>query len=278
MIIEELKEKIQEKFDIIKNKIEQNKIVPYYFLTSIFIIGVLFFLSSNLIFNKELNLITTAINEEKNLDNTIFYMKDRKYNPNNGLVQFTIKLKENSLNSNLDLDFSIREKNKPTEIIPCEVVQITYSDYIITTVVSGKWDALSLTVREKNEVDETKYIKFYSDIRDIKIEENLEKKNKNEYTIEVIDNEINDINLKIEEINQIISDKKIEIEELNERINSLEAEKKYQTESEIESTESLISSIKTTIVNLENEIEKNKDTIKELEEKIKKLEEKKKKY
>lgn len=278
MTIEEVKEKIQEKFDSIKNKIEQNKIVPYYFLTSIFIIGVLFFLSSNLIFNKELNLITTGINEEKNLNNITFYMKDRKYNPNNGLVQFTIKLKENSLNSNLDLDFSIREKNKPTEIIPCEVVQITYSDYIITTVVNGKWEALSLTVKEKDEVADEKYVKFYSDIRDIEVEEDLEKKNRNEYTIEVINNEIDDIKLGIEEINQTIFDKKSELEDLNSKINSLEDEKKYQTENEIESTESLISAIKTTIVNLENEIRKNESNIKELEEKINKLEEKKKKY
>lgn len=272
------REEIQEKVDIIKRKIEKNKTVPYYFLTSIFVIGVLFFLSSNLIFNKELSLITTGINEEMNLNNTTFYIKDRKYNPNNGLVQFTIKLKDNILNSNLDLDFTVREKNDPTEIIPCEVAQITYSDYIVTTVVSGKWEALSLTVKEKNEVDDKKYIKFYSDIRDIKIEDNLKKKSRNEYTIEVIDNEINDIKSRIEEINQTISDKKSELEDLNSKINSLEDEKKYQTENEVESTESLISSMETTIVNLENEIRKNENNIKELEEKINKLGEKKKEY
>lgn len=272
------REEIQEKVDIIKRKIEKNKTVPYYFLTSIFVIGVLFFLSSNLIFNKELSLITTGINEEMNLNNTTFYINDRKYNPNNGLVQFTIKLKDNILNSNLDLDFTVREKNDPTEIIPCEVVQITYSDYIVTTVVSGKWEALSLTVKEKNEVDDKKYIKFYSDIRDIKIEDNLKKKSRNEYTIEVIDNEINDIKSRIEEINQTISDKKSELEDLNSKINSLEDEKKYQTENEVESTESLISSMETTIVNLENEIRKNENNIKELEEKINKLGEKKKEY
>ena len=36
------REEIQEKVDIIKRKIEKNKTVPYYFLTSIFVIGVLF--------------------------------------------------------------------------------------------------------------------------------------------------------------------------------------------------------------------------------------------
>ena len=272
------RDEIQEKVDIVKRKIEKNKTIPYYFLASIFVLGALFFFSSNLLFNKELNLITTEINQEMYLNNISFSIKDRKYNPNNGLVQFTIKLKENSSNSDLDLDFNIREKNNPTEIIPCEVVQITYSDYIVTTEISGTWEALSLTIKEKSEVSDNKYVKFYSDIRDIKIDDTLKKKSRNEYTKEVIDNEINDIKSKIEELNLDISDKKSEIEDINKKINLLEEDKKYQTESEIEVTENTISSNKTSIGNLENGIRKNENSIKELEEKINKLEEKKQDY
>ncbi len=272
------RDEMQKKVDTIKRKIEKNKTVPYYFFTLIFVIGTLFFYTSNLIFNKELNLITTEINQEMYLNNIAFSIKDRKYNPNNGLVQFTIKLKENNLNSDLDLDFTIREKNNPTKIIPCEVVQITYSDYIVTTEISGTWEALSLTIKEKSEINDNKNIKFYSDIRDIKIEEALKKKNRNEYTKEVIDNEINDIKAKIEELSLEIADKKSKIEDTNNKINLLEEEKKYQTESEIEVTENKISSNKTSIVNLENGIRKNENIIKELEEKTKKLEEKKQEY
>lgn len=272
------RDEIQEKVDIIRDKIEKNKTVPYYFLASIFIIGTLFFLSSNLFFNKELNLITTELNQEMYLNNIAFSIKDRRYNPSNGLVQFTIKLKDNTLNTNLDLDFTIREKNNPTEIVPCEVVQITYSDYIITTEIKGRLDALSLTIKEKEEENANRYVKFYSDIRDIKIDDTLEKKNRNEYTKEVIDNEINDIKAKIEEIKLDITDKKSKIEEINNKINLLEEEKKYQTESEIEVTENTISSSKTSIESLKGHILKNENNMKELEEKIKKLEEKKQDY
>ena len=122
--------------------------------------------------------------------------------------------------------------------------------------------------------DGYKYVKFYSDIRDIKIDDTLKKKSRNEYTKEVIDNEINDIKSKIEELNLDISDKKSEIEDINKKINLLEEDKKYQTESEIEVTENTISSNKTSIGNLENGIRKNENSIKELEEKINKLEEK----
>ena len=78
------RDEMQEKVDIVKGKIEKNKTVPYYFLASIFVLGALFFFSSNLLFNKELNLITTEINQEMYLNNISFSIKDRKYNPNNG--------------------------------------------------------------------------------------------------------------------------------------------------------------------------------------------------
>lgn len=169
------RDEMQEKVDIIKRKMEKNKTVPYYFQLQ-YLYLELYFFTSNLLFNKELNLITTEINQEMYLNNIAFSIKDRKYNPNTGLVQFTIKLKENSLNSDLDLDFTIREKNNPTEIILCEVVQITYSDYIITTEISGTWEALSLTIKEKSEVSDNKYVKFYSDIRDIKIDDTLKRR------------------------------------------------------------------------------------------------------
>ena len=98
---------------------------------------------------------------------------------------------------------------------------------IITTEISGTWEALSLTIKEKSEVSDNKYVKFYSDIRDIKIDDTLKKKSRNEYTKEVIDNEINDIKSKIEELNLDISDKRLKIEDINNKINLLEEDKKY---------------------------------------------------
>lgn len=58
------KESMQIKVDNINKKLEKNKSIPYYFLASICIIGVLFFLSSNIIFNKEMSLMSTEINKE----------------------------------------------------------------------------------------------------------------------------------------------------------------------------------------------------------------------
>ena len=270
------RDKIQKKVDEISSKVEKNKTISYYFLTSIFVIGVLFFLSSNALFNKEISLISTEINQEIYLNSNGFSIKERRYNPENGLVQFTLNLKCNSSNNKLNFDFEVREKNNPTEIIPCEVVQVTYNDYIIVVQVKSKWEALSLTIKEKKDTESnTKFIKLYSDIRDIEIDKELKVKSANEYTLEVIDNEIEDIKSKMNEISSSINDKKVEIENLNTNIEMLKEEIKYQTESEIKVTESSISNSITTIANKENEIKRAEEKTIELEEKIKKLEEKK---
>lgn len=270
------RDKIQKKVDDITRKIEKNKTISYYFLTSIFMVGVLFFLSSNALLNKEISLISTEINQEVFLNSNAFSIRERKYNPENGLVQFTLQLKGNSSNNKLKFDFEVREKNNPTKIIPCEVVQVTYNDYIIVVEVKSKWEALSLTIREKKDIENsTKHIKLYSDIRDIEIDNELKIKSENEYTLEIIDNEIEDIKSEIKEINSSINDKKVEIENLKTNIEMLQEEKKYQTENEIKATESSISNSLTTIVNKENEIKRAEEKTIELGEKIKKLEEKK---
>lgn len=266
---------MQIKANNINKKLEKNKSIPYYFLTSICIIGVLFFLSSNLLFNKEMSLMSTEINKEIVLNSMTIMLKDREYNSENGLVQFTVKVKNNSLTEKVNLDFTIREKTNPTEVIPSKVTKVTNSDYIITTTVNKKWKALSLTVLDKNNQGS---IKLYSDARDINSNNNLKEKGINEYTVEVIENEINDIQAEIDNINAIISSKNTNINSYTENITALESDKQYQTESELEATENTINSNKSKITQLENEIKIESKKVDEFKQKIEKLEEKKKNY
>lgn len=273
------KENIQIKVDNIKKKLDKNKSIPYYFLASICIIGVLFFLSSNIFFNKEMSLMSTEINKEIPLNSVVVILKDRQYNNENGLVQFTIKIKNQSLNEKVNLDFEVREKTNPTKIMDSKVTKVTNSDYIITTKLAGKWEALSLTVLDKNTDGESKgSVKLYSDIRDININNDLKERGINEYTVEVIENEIKDIQKEIEEINIIISTKNSKINLFKENITTLENDKQYQTASELEATENTIKSNQASILQLESEIKIESEKCKEYEEKIKKLEEKKKNY
>lgn len=273
------KENIQSKVRNINKILDKNKSISYYFLASICLIGVLFFLSSNILFNKEMSLMSTEINKEIPLNTILVRLKDRQYNSENGLVQFTIKIKNQSFNEKVNLDFEIREKTNPTEVIPCKVIKVTNSDYIITTNVARMWKALSLTIIDKNVDGDSKgSIKFYSDMRDININNSLKEIGINEYVVEVIENEIKDIQKEIQEIDKVISIKNSKINLFKENINTLENDKKYQTESELETTENTIKSNQSSIVQLESEIKIESEKRKEYEEKIKKLEEKIKNY
>lgn len=270
------KEKIQVKVDSIKSKIDKNKTLPYYFLTSICIIGVLFFLSSNFIFNKELSLISTELNKEIYFNNIGFELKDREYNPENGLVQFILKVKNPNINNKTGISVELREKTKPTEIIPSILMKITNSDYIIYTNIAYKWEAISLTIKTNDEIESNSSgLKLYSGIRDININNNLEERNRNEYTVEIINNEVKDINTEIEKLNKIIEDKNIAINTLIENIVTIESEMKYQTKSEVEVSKSIIQSNQGNIESCKVKIENINKNIKELEEKINKLELKK---
>lgn len=273
------KDKIQIKVDSIKKKLDKNKSIQYYILTFICAFGFIFFLSSNMLFNKEMSLMSTKLNKEILLNGITVTLKERQYNSTNGLVQFTLKVENQGSDNNKILDFEIREKSNPVELLECKVNKITNSDYIITTKLIEKWEALSLTVMSKSEEGETlTSTKIYSDVRDITLNNELEEKEIKGYTIEIIDNEIADIRTEMEQINLLISEKNSTITTLNEGINSLEAEKQYQTTSEIEESINKIELDKSKITQLENEIKNEYKKLKEHEEKIKKLEEKKKNF
>lgn len=273
------KDKIQIKVDNIKRKLDKNKSIQYYVLTFICVFGFIFFLSSNMLFNKEMSLMSTKLNKQIILNGITVTLKERQYNSTNGLVQFTLKIENQGSDNKNILDFEIREKSNPVELIECKVNKITNSDYVITTKLTKKWDALSLTVISKNSEGETNTsTKIYSDVRDITLNNELEEKEIKGYTIEIIDNEIADIRNEMEQIYLTISEKNSTITELKEGINSLEAEKQYQTSSEIESSTNKIELDKSKITQLENEIKNEDKKLKEHEEKIKKLEEKKKNF
>ncbi|MBS6502184.1 MAG: hypothetical protein KH415_11240 [Clostridium sp.] len=273
------REEIQEKVDIIKEKFEKNKVIPYYIFTSFFLIGILFFFSSNLIFNKEMAYKSTSINEEIVLKSVKgFTLKDRKYNPTTGLIQLTLKVNRKDINNDLGVTFELRERKNPTELLECEVSKVTNTDYIITSNIKYNWDTISLTIVEDSEKEYKESIKFYSNKNDVVEDSELRIKSKNEYVLEVIDNEIKDINSRIDEINLEIDNKINRQKNEKEFINLLNEEMEYQTELEIEESKSKISSSETSIQNLESEINILNENIKELENKINKLEEKKQNF
>ncbi|MDM0612936.1 hypothetical protein QTH09_18175, partial [Clostridium perfringens] len=171
----------------------------------------------------------------------------------------------------------LREKSNPKELIETKLVKVSNEDYIVYSKLPKNWSAVSLTFIENGtNIDSSKNkIKFYSDSRDITINNTLKEKNKEGLTVELVDNDIEKIKEEIKNKENEIANKNKEIENLNSQISTLEKEKEYQTETEITETDSKINSFKTEIENKNKEIENLNNTKNELNQKIEKLNKKK---
>lgn len=271
------KEKLKENLEKIKYKIEKHGSVSNYIACGIITLGLVFFLSSNLLLNKEVQLISTPLNKVLNLNDIELSVTSREFNPENNLIQFNVKIKNFIPTDEKTLSVELREKKNPQELIETNLVKVSNEDYIVYAKLPKNWSAVSLTFTENDkEINSSKNkIKVYSDSRDITINNTLREKNKEGLTVELVENDIEKIKEEIKNKENEITHKNKEIENFNAQISTLEKEKEYQTETEITETDSKINTLKTDIENKKKEIENLKNNINELNQKIEKLNKKK---
>lgn len=272
-----IKEKLQKKLEEIKYKMDKHSSMGNYIVCGFIAIGIVFFLSSNLLLNKEVQLISTPLNKVLTLNNAELEVTSREFNPQNNLIQFNVNIKNFIPTEDNTLSVELREKSNPKELIETKLVKVSNEDYIVYSKLPKNWSAVSLTFIETgSNIDSSKNkIKFYSDSRDITINNTLREKNKDGLTVELVDNDIEKIKEKIKNKENEIANKNKEIENLNSQISTLEKEKEYLTETEITETDSKINSFKTEIENKNKEIENLNNTKNELNQKIEKLNKKK---
>lgn len=270
------------KLDIVKSKIDtalgnfkKDSRRSYIALTITLIAGIIFFLSSNMIFNKTSTDISTEIDKELIYENTKVSLESREYNPTSGFIKFNVVIDDNNLDRTNEVKFELRSKNNPGELIPLEVVKVTERNYIVYTTYKKKWDYLSLATILVNMNDSEDIIgpfKMYSNIVDFGKDNGLIAKTEEEYYVEIIDNEIASLSKNIELLDRKIEENLNSIENIKEKNASLEEEKKYQIESEQAETQGLISNNNSTIaikekdnLDLKNQINTNYEKINKLE-------------
>ncbi|MEG1482901.1 MAG: hypothetical protein RSA57_03790 [Cetobacterium sp.] len=256
-------------------KVRNNKSSFYCFITFFLFLGFMFFLNSNKIFNKDFDMMSTELNKKAYTTNTNLELKNREFNAMTGLVQFNLKV-ENKLILEEPIKVELREKSNPSKIIETNLVKLSDEDYVVYGILPKKWSAVSLTVTENNNATTSNNsIKFYSDMRDIKINNELVEMDKDSLNASVITNEISSLNEEINKTIALIADKIKSIKSFEEKVKTLEEDKKYQIDSEKIKSDSEIQNVKTSIETLRSEIKKLDEKKMEREKKIVKLEEKK---
>ena len=296
-------EKLDLYMENLKQYFKENTSTFYYFLSAFAVLGMMFFVFSNKLYsNNNTQIRSTTINEMQKTNTLNSKIISRKYNPLSKTVEFIIYTDDVGNIDNKQLQFELREQQNPSKIIETRYQHIDSNYYVIFAKVPKNWEVLSLsigyqndtldTIEEAKKDDEksennTKFsykstllsvVRIYSDRDDIKEDSLLKEKKSDKYFEEIIDIEIDFLSENIKEFSSILDGEYKTISDAKSKINELESDKKYQTESEQNQTDINISKLNSLINSSNSTIENTTKSIKELEEKIKKLEEKRKDF
>ena len=272
------KEKLQDLIYIIK----RNSRFRYMAFTIIFSGGLLFFLSSNMLFNSTSNDISTELGMPLSYDTINISLQSREYNSTNGFIKFNVKVEDKNINRELKPRFELRSKADPGALIPLTSIKVTDNEYVVITTHNKKWSYLSLQVylediNDKDNADIGPF-KLYSNIKDFVSDDLLVQKSDKEYYVEIVDREISEVENQIIEYENQIENNKLAIQNIIDKNKKLEEEKKYQIDTELANTESIINSNISAINNLESNNNELNQLIIKSREKISKLEIKKSDY
>ncbi|WP_300261591.1 hypothetical protein [Clostridium sp.] len=276
-----LKEKILEFQKNVESKFKKfrrskNQSFIYFGATSIIILGMVFFLTSNRVFNQDFFVKSTVLNQEILFENNNIKILDREYNPNTGVFEMFLNIKNSNPNIDKPINISLKEKNHLDENISCELIKVGIDEYVIYSELPLDWSAVSISVTssdEKNSLSEV--LKIYSDRKDTKENNNLKNENVNGYKVKFIDLEVESLNSNISEIDKLLDEKNTTESNLKKINSELEEDKKYQTENEKQESDSKINSNKSSIEKINKEKEELNNEKKELQNKISKLNQKK---
>ncbi len=270
----EFQKNVESKFK--KFRRSKNQSFIYFGATSIIILGMVFFLTSNRIFNQDFFVKSTVLNQEILFENNNIKVLDREYNPNTGVFEMFLNIKNSNPNIDKSINISLKEKNHLDENISCELIKVGIDEYVIYSELPLDWSAVSISVTssdEKNSLSEV--LKIYSDRKDTKENNNLKNENVNGYKVKFIDLEIESLNINISEIDKLLDEKNTTESNLKKINSELEEDKKYQTENEKQESNSKINSNKSSIEKINKEKEELNNEKKELQNKISKLNQKK---
>lgn len=270
----EFQKNVESKFK--KFRRSKNQSFIYFGATSIIILGMVFFLTSNRIFNQDFFVKSTVLNQEILFENNNIKVLDREYNPNTGVFEMFLNIKNSNPNIDKPINISLKEKNHLDENISCELIKVGIDEYVIYSELPLDWSAVSISVTSsEGENSLSEVLKIYSDRKDTKENNNLKNENVNGYKVKFIDLEIESLNSNISEIDKLLDEKNTTESNLQKINSELEEDKKYQTENEKQESDNKINSNKSSIEKINKEKEELDKEKKELKNKISKLNQKK---
>lgn len=289
--------KLSNALDNLRNKLEKlkegyniSKSSLIYSLSALFIFfGIGFFLNSNSILSNNSDLVSTPLFKKQNIGMATIDLRSRKYNPMTHTVEFMfcVESQNNIVGEieNMKIDFDIREKSNPTSKMKINKRQLDSKNYVVIAKVPKKWTVLSVAAGDTfnlkgkdTDLFQNSATRFYSNINNITKDYKLKEKTTNEYLSDASENEIKLVDREIKGIHKKIEKSKQEILKTKETIDTIEENKKYQIETELEISNNEIGALKLSIEKINDEIKNYEKDISKKNDKKEKLKLKKEDY
>ena len=252
--------------NFIKWKNKNNKIILIGLVICIFIYALFF--TSNLYIKNTGNFVVTPIGEVKTLGSKNISISKWEYSKSQGLMEIAIDIKDREYSDKNTFAFSA--VTKPESSLKINII-IEESDFIVVHIENIPKDFTEISFRMKFEdPNETEVIRFYSNINEIKIADNITAKTKVQYFIDSLMNANLELEKNILQFNEEIDELENRIISINQNSEKLEENKKFQTEEEILTTDTSIRNNNTKIDESNGKIEELREKIQNAEEKIQK--------
>lgn len=262
-------DKIQNKTEKFKEKVEIKKSYKYILLTLIIAGGYIFFLSSGLIFESNSRVTNTELNKIIELKQSSVFVKNTEYNSKKDLLEIKLGVKMKQVNFGNDYTFEAIAKENVNEKLAIDFIKVDGSNIVLFVDTPKKWSAIAVDIKEnyRNEGGETRiYIDKSKAIKNDK----LEKRTREEYMIDNIEEDIKKINETLKKYEEEKKEKQETIENIKAEIEVLESKKEYLTDKETIEVNQEIDMYLSDIKSLENAIieietnareEREKDTM-----------------
>jgi hypothetical protein len=261
----------------------------YYSMSFVIVFGFLFFFNSNILFSSsDSDLQSTNLYQAQNVGTQKIELRSRKYNPITHVSEYMFYVENGSSLTDTEskynqLLFEIREQANPSQKIESKVRRIDSDNYVLIAKLDPKWTVTSIAVLEntddKNPYEQNIFdssgVRFYSNKDNIDKDYSTKEKTTNEYLALASVNEIGVVKLDSASLRKKIDAEKNKINAINERIQQLESDRKYQTETELELTTQELENLKSNIEDIKNDISELENKVQENNMKIEKLNQKK---
>lgn len=236
------------------------------------IVGYVVFFTSTLWLGQNKNYAYTPIMQELTLNGRQVFVARWDYSPNQKLMEVEIEVNNSTLD-NVD-NYYFSAVTKPAgniEVVPI----IEDSNFIVLHLKNIPKNFTEISLRMKVGNDNYKDIlKMYSNVDQTNQVSEIKALTKDEYYINRTLRTIEQYQDQINKINTSIINYKENITALESKNVTLEADKKYQSDAEIQDTQRLIESNKSAIENIKQLIVAEENNKRELETRIVKAKEK----